>query len=76
VLIGHHLVADGRLGLALSAFHERVTAPPLPNGAATTTAGATPHLLTHRGDAVTGPGSAGRTEKVPEEAAEMEPECG
>jgi hypothetical protein len=34
------------------------------------------HLLTHRGDAVTGPGSAGRTEKVPEEAAEMEPECG
>jgi hypothetical protein len=71
VLKGHHFVADGRLGLSLSAFHERVTAPPLPNGAAKTTAGATPHLYTHRGDAVTGPGSAGRTEKVPEETAQM-----
>ena len=38
--------------------------------------GAAPHLLTHRGDAVTGPGSAGRTEKVPQETAEMYPECG
>ena len=65
------LFADGRRGLALSAFHERVTAPPLPNGVATTTAGATQHLYTYRGYAVTGPGSAGRTEKVPEETAEM-----
>src|SRR5215203_5339872 len=29
VLEGHHVVADGGLDLALSAFHERVTAPPL-----------------------------------------------
>jgi hypothetical protein len=71
VLIGHHFVADGRLGLALSAFHERLTALPLPNCAATTKVGAAPHLLTHRGDAVTDPGSAGRTEKVPEETAQM-----
>jgi hypothetical protein len=35
----------------------------------TTTADAT-HLYPQR-DAVTGPGSAGRTEKVPEETAEM-----
>jgi hypothetical protein len=35
----------------------------------TTTAGATP--LHPQRDAVTGPGSAGRTEKVPEETAEM-----
>ena len=56
VLRGHHFVADARLGLALSAFYERVAAPPHPDGAATTAAGATPHLYTHRGDAVTGPG--------------------
>jgi hypothetical protein len=71
VLEGHHLVAYGRLGLALSAFHERVAAPPhCSEGTATTKAGAAPHLLFYRGDAVTGTGSAGRTGKVPEETAE------
>jgi hypothetical protein len=35
MLEGYHLVADGGLYPALPAFHERVTAPPRPWGAAT-----------------------------------------
>jgi hypothetical protein len=35
-----------------------------------------PHLYFYRGDAVTGLLSASRPEMVPEEAAEMQPDCG
>src|SRR5215217_3354302 len=74
VLEGHHLVADGRLGLALPTRRccgvHLFCAPP-PGGAPTTKAGGAPHLLTHRGDAVTGPVSAGHPGEITEEAAEM-----
>jgi hypothetical protein len=70
VLKSHHLVADGRLGLALPASHEPLTTPPV-RVRPTTKAGAAPRLYTIRGDAVTGPGSAGHPEMVPEETAQI-----
>src|SRR5215217_2476259 len=73
VLEGQHLVADGCLGLALPTRRWGVhlfCAPP-PGGAPTTKAGAAPHLLTYRGDAVTGLRSAGRPGEITQEAAQM-----
>src|SRR5215217_1900563 len=58
VLEGHHLVADGRLGFALPARRccgVHLFLRTSSGGAPTTRAGGAPHLLTHRGDAVTGP---------------------
>src|SRR5215211_5812726 len=71
VLESHHLVADGGLGLALPTRHS-IPAPPRWSGCGNDEGRCrTAPLCPYRGDAVTGPGSAGRPRAFTEEAAEM-----
>src|SRR5918999_610569 len=68
--LGSSVLLDNPLQDRAPGFQD-LLAHGLDDPAPTTKAGAAPRLYTIRGDAVTGPGSADRPERIPEETAQI-----